>query len=70
MWPLLFAAQTLAAICQAPDLLSPETRVKISRAAVYRTMARSLWHLAWPSAFVRDYEHLRQEVAQWVEAVE
>ena len=67
MWPLLFAAQTLAAVCQARDLLSPETRVKISRAAIYRTMARSLWHLASPDAFVRDYETLRREVAQRVE---
>ena len=64
MWPLLFAAQTLAAICQTPDLLSSETRVKISRGAVYRTMARSLWHLASPRAFARAYESLRQEVAQ------
>jgi farnesyl-diphosphate farnesyltransferase len=64
MWPLLFAVQTLATICQAPDLLSPETRVKIPRGDVYRTMARSLWYLISRRAFVAHYTSLRQEVVR------
>lgn len=63
MWPLLFAVQTLAAIGQAPDLLSPDVRVKISRGEVYRTMAKSLWYLVSQRAFVAHYAKLRQEVA-------
>ncbi len=59
MWPLLFAVQTLAAICESPDLLSSDVRVKISRGDVYRTMARSLWYLVSRRAFVSDYERLR-----------
>lgn len=62
MWPLLFAVQTLAAICQSPDLLSPDVRVKISRGEVYRTMARSLWYLVSRRAFVATYAKLRQDV--------
>lgn len=64
MWPLLFAVQTLAAICRAPTLLSPEARVKISRGDVYRTMGQSLWYLISPQAFVAHYAALRQKVAR------
>jgi farnesyl-diphosphate farnesyltransferase len=64
MWPLLFAVQTLAAICQAPDLLSPEVWVKISRRDVYRTMAKSLWYLMFRHAFTAYYASLRQEVVR------
>jgi farnesyl-diphosphate farnesyltransferase len=62
MWPLLFAVQTLAEICQAPNLLSPDIRVKISRGDVYRTMARSLWYLMSRRAFLAYYTTLRQRV--------
>ncbi|ETX00127.1 MAG: farnesyl-diphosphate farnesyltransferase [Candidatus Entotheonella factor] len=64
MWPLLFAVQTLAAICQSPDLLSPNVRVKISRGDVYQTMLRSLRYLCSQRAFVAYYTHLRQGVVQ------
>ncbi len=64
MWPLLFAVQTLATICQSPDLLSPDVRVKISRGEIYRTMARSLWYLISRRAFVAYYASLRQGVAR------
>jgi farnesyl-diphosphate farnesyltransferase len=64
IWPLLFALQTLAAICQAPDLLSPDRRVKISRGDVYRTMARSLWYLVSQPAFAGYYATLHQQVLQ------
>lgn len=62
MWPLLFAVQTLAAICRAPMLLSPEVRVKIPRGDVYRTMIRSLWYLISRRAFGLHYEALRRRV--------
>jgi farnesyl-diphosphate farnesyltransferase len=68
MWPLLFAVQTLAAIYQAPDLLSPNIRVKISRGDVYRTMARSLWYIVSRRAFERYYASLRQRVVQCLPA--
>ncbi len=61
MWPLLFAIQTLTAICQSPDLLSPEVRIKISRGDVYRTMLKSLRCLASPRTFAADYAKLRQD---------
>lgn len=64
MWPLLFAVQTLAAICQSPDLLSPDVRVKISRGEVYQTMMRSLWYLCSQRAFMAHYASLRQGVVQ------
>ncbi len=62
MWPLLFAVQTLLAICRAPDLLSPDVRVKIPRRDVYRTMFRSLWYLVSRRAFTTHYATLRVDL--------
>lgn len=66
MWPLLFAVRTLVVICRAPDLLSPDARVKISRGVVYRTMVKSLWYLVSQRAFVADYAKLRQDAVSWM----
>lgn len=60
MWPLLFAIQTLAVIWQTDNSLSPTVRIKISRAAVYRTMFISLGCLILPTLFRRYYYYLRQ----------
>jgi farnesyl-diphosphate farnesyltransferase len=68
IWPLLFAVQTLAAICQAPNLLSPDIRVKISRGEVYRTMSKSLWYLVSRRAFKAYYATMRQRVEQCLPA--
>ncbi len=62
MWPLLFAVQTLDVICRSETLLHPQARVKISRRAVYRTMACSLCCLLMPRLFVWYYDRLRQRL--------
>ena len=62
MWPLLFAVQTLDVIHQADNLLDPQARVKISRAAVYRTMAQSFGYLLSRRRFERYYNQLRQRL--------
>lgn len=62
MWPLLFAVQTLEAVCRSEGLLSHQERVKISRQAVYRTILRSLWCSAFPSDFPRYYASQRQRL--------
>jgi farnesyl-diphosphate farnesyltransferase len=67
MWPLLFAVQTLAAICKSPDLLSPDVRVKIPRGDVYRTMVRSVWYLMSQRPFLAYYAKLRSELLRCLE---
>ncbi len=67
MWPLLFAVQTLVAICRAPELLSPDVRVKIPRREVYCTMVQSLWYLVSRRAFAARYAKLRQRVVYVLE---
>ena len=62
MWPLLFAVQTLEAVCRSEGLLSHQERVKISRQAVYRTILRSLWCSICPSGFPRYYASQRQRL--------
>ncbi|MEE9149010.1 MAG: phytoene/squalene synthase family protein [Candidatus Tectomicrobia bacterium] len=62
MWPLLFAVQTLEAVCTSEVLLHPQARVKISRQAVYRTMAWSLCCVAFPRVFTWYYARLRQRL--------
>ena len=42
LWPLLIGLQTLAALAECDDWLNPHRRVKISRRAVYGTIALSL----------------------------
>jgi hypothetical protein len=60
--PLLFAVQTVDMVCKAEDLLCLETRVKISRQAVYRTILWSVGCLVIPGLFARYYHHLRQRL--------
>jgi farnesyl-diphosphate farnesyltransferase len=48
-WPMLIGLQTLRRIRQADGLLDPGVTVKISRAAVYRTLLRS-GMTAWSNA--------------------
>jgi farnesyl-diphosphate farnesyltransferase len=62
MWPLLFAVQTLAIVNCSEGLLDPESRVKISRGVVYRTMVRSIWCLIVPGMFASYYAFLRQRL--------
>ena len=62
MWPLLFAVQTLEQVCRSEALLSHQARVKISRQAVYCTIARSLWCLVVPSSFSRCYAGWRRRL--------
>src|SRR5215471_13363598 len=62
MWPLLFAVQTLEAVCQSEVLLSLEARVKISRGVVYRTMFNSLWCLITPGMFAKYYAYMRRRL--------
>src|SRR5215471_11577441 len=62
MWPLLFAVQTLEAVCQSEKLLRPESRVKISRGAVYCTIFWSLWCIIFPGMFAKYYAYIRQRL--------
>jgi farnesyl-diphosphate farnesyltransferase len=62
MWPLLFALQTLEAICTSTTLLEPDANVKISRQAVYRTMLQSLWYLLSSRGFEWYCDRLRRRV--------
>lgn len=59
MWPLLFAVQTLEVIWHSEMLLQPQARVKISRHAVYCTIAWSLWCLISRRVFTWYYARLR-----------
>lgn len=68
MWPLLFALQTLAVICQSSTLLQPNARVKITRQAVYRTMFSSCYYLISARAFRGHYATLRQRVVHLLPA--
>jgi len=63
MWPLLFAVQTLEVVCRSEVLLCSESRVKISRGAVYRTMFWSIWCLIAPSIFAKYYAFMRRRLA-------
>jgi len=63
MWPLLFAVQTLAVVCESDELLCPETRIKISRGAIYRTMFWSCWCLISPAMFAKYYASMRGRLA-------
>lgn len=58
-WPLLFAVQTLEAVCQSEELLCPEARVKISRITVYCTIFWSLWFFIFPGMFAKYYTYMR-----------
>ncbi len=42
LWPVLIGLQTLAALAECDNWLNPQTRVKVSRRAVYGTIALSL----------------------------
>ena len=50
-WPVLWAADTLNLLEQAPNLLDPAVRVKIPRARIYATMAATPVLLAGNMAF-------------------
>ena len=54
MWPLLFAARTLAVSRDNPEVLSSE--VKVSRATIKRIVVHSRllgWSNAWLAAYTR-----------------
>ena len=66
MWPLLFAVQTLEKVCQSENSLSQHESLKISRQAVYWTMLRSLWCLAFPCSFPRYYASHRDRLKRTI----
>lgn len=68
MWPLLFALQTLDATWHAEHLLLPDSRIKISRSVVYRTILLSLGCLAHPHIFAKYYAFLRQRLTLALDA--
>lgn len=53
-WPILIGKATLNRLRQSP-LLDPTARVKISRGEVYRIMARSVFCLARPASWRRQF---------------
>ena len=57
-WPLLIGAATLGLVRNAPHLLDPSTRVKISRAQVYTILMRSLLTVGSNRALNRYYDQL------------
>ncbi|HYL82442.1 MAG TPA: squalene/phytoene synthase family protein [Candidatus Acidoferrum sp.] len=62
-WPLFIGLRTLQRIWEAPNLLDPKTRVKVSRPAVYAILARSS-ALAWSDhALGRYYRALQGRTA-------
>jgi farnesyl-diphosphate farnesyltransferase len=62
VWPLLFALQTLEAVCTSEALLQPYASVKISRRAVYWTLFWSTSSLLIPGLFPVYYRRLRQRL--------
>lgn len=62
MWPLLFAIQTLEEVCRSKTLLCGQVQVRITRKAVYGTMLRSLWFLAFPSLLLHHYASQRRRL--------
>jgi len=64
MWPLLFAVQTLAVVCQSEELLYREAHVKISRGTVYCTMFWSFWCLISPGIFAKYYAYMRRHLIE------
>ncbi|MFB3819522.1 MAG: phytoene/squalene synthase family protein, partial [Candidatus Methylomirabilales bacterium] len=61
-WPLLIGLRTLERIRQAPDLLDPRARVKISRPAVYGILLQSTLRVRWDPLLGRYYQRLRRRV--------
>jgi farnesyl-diphosphate farnesyltransferase len=62
-WPLLIGIQTLTRIARSPNLLDPDSPVKISRRAVYRLMARSGLTVCSNHALTRHYQSLRAQLS-------
>ena len=56
-WPVLWAADTLNKLQQAPNLLDPNVRVKISRRRVYATMLASAPVLLSNTLFKKWLQH-------------
>lgn len=63
-WPLLIGLRTLERIRQAPDLLDPRARVKISRPAVYGILVQSTLRVRWDFLLGRYYRRLRRGLDQ------
>ncbi len=65
-WPMLIGLRTLALIRGADELLNPAVTVKISRAAVYRLLARSgltVWSNAALDGYCREMERPLADLA-------
>jgi farnesyl-diphosphate farnesyltransferase len=61
-WPLLIGLGTLQLLAASPDLLDPERRIKLSRAAVRGTMARSAITIWSNRALAADAARLRDRI--------
>ena len=61
-WPLLIGLRTLDLVQRAQSLLDPGVTVKISRSAVYATMARSAALAWWDGGLDRYYRTLRRRI--------
>jgi farnesyl-diphosphate farnesyltransferase len=59
VWPIWIGQQTLARL-GAANPLDPAQRIKITRAEVYRLLARSVWCNRSAAALTREFQRLRQ----------
>ena len=62
MWPILSAGETLRVVQDAPDLLNPAVKVKISRSKVYQIMALTTGTLACGSVGTAYWGHIRKHI--------
>jgi len=62
LWSLFFAARTLALAWNNPHLLEPNTKVKITRSQVYRTMARTTLLVGRDQALRRDLQRILKPI--------
>lgn len=61
-WPLLLSLKTLVMVAKSPDLLKPDTRVKVSRKHVYGLMAATPWTLSSNERFLKRYSETKAEL--------
>jgi farnesyl-diphosphate farnesyltransferase len=62
-WPLLIGLGTLELLAASPSLLRPETRIKLSRAAVRGIVTRSAFTVWSNHALAADAARLRRRIA-------
>jgi farnesyl-diphosphate farnesyltransferase len=62
-WPLLIGLGTLELLAGSREFLSPDTRIKLSRAAVRGILARSAVTVWWNRTLAADAARLRRRIA-------